>query len=114
SSLRILELLPGRKDDELAFRLVVADWNNRPIYEAISYAWGSPAERVWTPHNGRYILVPQNLLDGLCQMCFPDQSRLIWADSICIDQNSEKEKAVQISNMRRIYTRATRVLVWLG
>lgn len=38
TSFRIMELLPGDHEDEIAYRLQVADWNAPPRYEAISYA----------------------------------------------------------------------------
>lgn len=38
SNFRILELLPGEKNDQLMFRLHVADWDDAPAFEALSYA----------------------------------------------------------------------------
>src|SRR5437868_5950355 len=35
---RILELLPESDDSEFCYKLILADWNNPPKYEAISYA----------------------------------------------------------------------------
>lgn len=40
--------------------------------------------------------------------------RFIWIDSICIDQENDAEKNVQISFMRHIYKEAKNVLIWLG
>ncbi|KAF2204554.1 hypothetical protein GQ43DRAFT_146464 [Delitschia confertaspora ATCC 74209] len=38
----------------------------------------------------------------------------LWIDAICIDQENEDEKTVQVSFMDEIYSKATNVIVWLG
>ncbi|KAK4098470.1 hypothetical protein N658DRAFT_476979 [Parathielavia hyrcaniae] len=38
----------------------------------------------------------------------------LWIDAICIDQGSPAEKAAQIPLMGEVYSRAGRVLAWLG
>ena len=38
----------------------------------------------------------------------------MWADAICINQQSNVEQAQQISLMAQIYERASQVLIWLG
>lgn len=40
--------------------------------------------------------------------------RLIWIDSICIDQSNIQEKTHQVGLMGEIYTRASLVTVWLS
>lgn len=37
-----------------------------------------------------------------------------WIDAICINQNDEDEKSIQVTRMRDIYSMATRVWVWIG
>ena len=37
-----------------------------------------------------------------------------WIDAVCIDQENEEEKTVQVRNMRYIFTKASRVIMWLG
>lgn len=39
---------------------------------------------------------------------------VFWIDAICIDQDNKEEKACQIPLMGEIYSRASRVLGWLG
>ncbi|KAF2433042.1 hypothetical protein EJ08DRAFT_105465 [Tothia fuscella] len=43
-----------------------------------------------------------------------DRARMLWADSICIDQGNKKEQGHQVDNMLRIYQGSQKVLVWLG
>ena len=40
--------------------------------------------------------------------------RILWIDAICIDQKNDEERAQQIQLMAKIYSQASRVLVWLG
>ncbi|KAJ8108979.1 hypothetical protein OPT61_g7794 [Boeremia exigua] len=40
--------------------------------------------------------------------------RFMWIDAICIDQGSNLEKNHQVQLMREIYSKAKRVIVWLG
>lgn len=39
---------------------------------------------------------------------------MLWADTLCIDQNNLVEKSAQVQLMARIYECASEVLVWLG
>lgn len=39
---------------------------------------------------------------------------MLWADAICIDQDSLDERKRQVGLMDYIYTRASTVLIWLG
>lgn len=40
-----------------------------------------------------------------------DIPRRLWIDQICIDQGDDKEKAVQIRLMPKIYSGASRVVI---
>jgi hypothetical protein len=42
------------------------------------------------------------------------QQRILWIDSISINQKDEAEKTVQVSNMGQIFARAKRVNIWLS
>ncbi|KAG4419007.1 hypothetical protein IFR04_007868 [Cadophora malorum] len=39
---------------------------------------------------------------------------VIWVDAVSIDQNHEDEKNWQVQQMRRIYSQASTVIIWLG
>lgn len=49
-------------------------------------------------------------------MRFKDKERILWVDSVCINQADYDERADQVSLMRKIYSpgAAVQVLVWLG
>ncbi|KAK8061147.1 hypothetical protein PG997_015368 [Apiospora hydei] len=102
-----------------------------PRYEALSYLWGSPenprtvqvaqlapgclVDRIdysmlsWTT-----VEVGQNLEAALRHLRLHDESRTLWIDALCINQEDEDEKSEQIVRMATIYRMASRVVVWLG
>lgn len=57
----------------------------------------------------------KNLRDGLAQILLSGLgSNWIWADAVCIDQENDAEKEVQVGMMDEIYSWAMAVVVWLG
>jgi hypothetical protein len=84
------------------------------LYEALSYAWGCSDK----PHSisiGRcHLSVTANLYTALLHLRDRFIERTIWVDAICINQNNLQEQGQQIQYMAEIYSKATRVIVWLG
>lgn len=113
-SFRYLILLPGEKDDEICYRLTVSDMRKPPAYEAISYTWGDPNIKVPSFCDGKLLEITPSLQEGLRHLRYKSETRLLWADAVCINQENIKEKNRQVMNMKRIYENATRVVVWLG
>lgn len=64
--------------------------------------------------NGRAAYITSNLLDVLRRLRNPDNSIILWADALCIDQNNLSERAEQVKLMGLIYWKARRIHVWLG
>jgi hypothetical protein len=58
--------------------------------------------------------VTQNLSAALRYLRRPGTKRVIWIDAICINQDDIQERSVEVSRMGFIYTKARRVIVWLG
>ncbi|KAH7327416.1 heterokaryon incompatibility protein-domain-containing protein [Rhexocercosporidium sp. MPI-PUGE-AT-0058] len=87
---------------------------DRPIYEAISYTWGTSKEMREVSINGKPFVTSMSTYDALfgCSSMF--RSRVLWIDYICIDQTNYSEKGSQVKMMTEIYKSATRVVVWLG
>ncbi|KAL6708208.1 hypothetical protein ACN47E_003392 [Coniothyrium glycines] len=84
-------------------------------YEAISYTWGeSHLSKPVHIADGSHILATENLDDALRKLRHSHEKRALWADAICINQNDESEKSVQIPLMVKIFRGASRVLAWLG
>jgi Heterokaryon incompatibility protein (HET) len=114
SSFRLIELLPGEYGDELHCRVYEADLDHPPAYEAISYVWGSEADKVAITCNGADFGITQELAAALQRFRKSDASRTLWVDSICIIQEDVLERNQQVKVMDRIYRIASCVLIWLG
>lgn len=141
-SIRVLVLSPGKGDEPLSGVLKTIHLSNRrqtlrsaqrahkrrktstetevirwtPAipYEAISYVWGSDTKDHVIFLSGKTHRITNNLSVSLHQCRFPDQSRALWADSICIDQDKLDEKNHQVYMMGRIYASSQRTLICLG
>lgn len=99
-----------------------------PSFEALSYTWGSQSEadEALVSHSSpnhtsseigdgsEKFSLSTNLAAALRHLRYPDRSRTLWIDAICIDQDNESEKAWQVKRMSLIYRLARRVVVWLG
>ena len=117
TSIRVVELSPAEEyNDEIICQLRVVDLDQSPEYEAISYVWGSENDKADILCDGKLLQIPQNLATAL-RILRPECSaswRVLWADSICIDQNNIREKSHQVGIMKRVFESASRVLIWLG
>ena len=83
-------------------------------YEAISYVWGDPSDTIEIICQGKPFLVTRNLANALQRVRSTTESKSIWADAVCINQQDDNEKGHQVSRMGSIYEHARTVLVWLG
>jgi hypothetical protein len=111
---RLLTLLPTRPNEKIRCTLFIASLACKPTYEALSYVWGSPTTSHDILCNGAELQITQNLHTALRQLCYPDLSRTIWADGICINQEDIAERNTQLQLMGGIYSSAASVIVSLG
>ena len=63
--------------------------------------------------SGEVLSDHENLVDFL-QQVQEKYRRHIWNDAICVSQKDDDEKNHPIPLMGEVYSKATRVLVWLG
>lgn len=61
-----------------------------------------------------HLQIGRSLESALRHLRLPDTPRMLWTDSICINQTDLDEKATQVQRMSYIYREAERVIVWLG
>jgi hypothetical protein len=112
---RYLILQPASTDtDPLVCTLHTAHLDEISHFEAISYVWGVPVKCQQITCNGRIIRITANLHDALCQVRLTDRTRILWADSICINQADPKEQGDQVSLMAHIYRKSNCTLICLG
>ncbi|KAF7509744.1 hypothetical protein GJ744_007439 [Endocarpon pusillum] len=109
---RLLELHPGQESEEVQCTLIESRLLNKDPYETISYRWDDAQTTIVC--NGRALSIRRSLAGALRALRYRDQPRLLWADAICIQQDDNAEKDNQVQLMRRIYSQAQGVLVWLG
>lgn len=86
----------------------------KPVYETISYVWGDKAKRGTVYLHGHIRDVPASSEAVLRRMRFPKQKRVLWIDSICINQENLRERSQQVAFMNEIYGSGSRNLIWLG
>lgn len=117
---RILDLLPSRNlKGDIRCELHHCTGDGKIQYEALSYAWGAPEPKINILINGSNVLgVTKNCYDALFHLRRRYHRRALWVDAICIDQNeneeSTRERNQQVKAMSGTYTRAKKVIVWLG
>jgi len=115
-SIRLINLLAGNHDEPLLCTLREIDLGDPCEYEAISYIRGNATTEISvTSETGmRSIEIPHNLEAALLRYRLQDKPRLLWADSICIDQEDLDERSQQVKIMGQIYQKAACVQIWLG
>ena len=123
STIRLVELLPGATG-HIHCKLHRVDLDKhsaqsinstqRLTYEALSYTWDSQvfSQFVWC--NGQVLPITHNLSCALQRLRYPDTSRMLWVDAICINQADISERTQQVGIMKSIYNRATQTIAWLG
>lgn len=137
--IRLLVLDPGCSTVPLSGSLITARLDPEraeiPQYEAISYTWGDQTNpdiialhAATAPscadQPGRQceeiirecqtISLGRNLGAALRQLRYETGPRVLWADSMCINQQDADERATQVRRMGDIFARAQRVVAWLG
>jgi hypothetical protein len=137
--IRVLIIMPGQEHEEINAFLGVANDSDLSIvpYKALSYCWGKgQADRAIIVHTSytartvsdfadvvlatkpvkklRRLYVRPNLHEALQRLRDPSEHKALWVDAICINQNDDAEKTVQMMKMNMIYQSAFCVCIWLG
>ncbi|KAL6790975.1 HET domain-containing protein [Trichoderma sp. SZMC 28012] len=113
--IRVLILHPGKKGSPIECTLEHRRLgSSKAQFDALSYVWGSPAVTGEITCNNRRKSVGRNLYDALERLRLPDEERVLWIDALCINQADNQEKTQQVRLMGEIYSKARRVLIWLG
>lgn len=113
-AIRLVSILPGGVEDDIHCTLEVIRSKTIFKYSALSYRWGSPSDTVPIVLEGQTFQVTTNLEAALRQFRKPRTREVLWIDALCINQEDDKEKSLQVSLMGSIYEEAQFVHVWLG
>ncbi|KAI8410834.1 hypothetical protein FOFC_10693 [Fusarium oxysporum] len=135
NEIRVLVLdAAGQEEDALSGALVVVKHipgKHVTRYDAMSYTWGDQSNPdyidlrhpkpighdkscICNKESSGSLAIGRNLASALRKIRHQDNSHILWADSICINQQDFDERAAQVLRMRDIYKHAQRVIAWLG
>ena len=121
-SFRLLALSNSRSEDGFIVCSLqsyeLAD-DQHPQYTALSYMWGDSRRCVPIVLNGVKFYITSSPLEALqhlkdIQQRHPDMCGRWWIDMLCINQDDDRERGHQVSNMRDIFQHANLVVAWLG
>lgn len=117
SSYRLLILYRDEADDPLKGDLLEKTIDHSPPYACLSYAWEHSETSRNIDIHGQNISISNAAYLAL-QWIRAEQKesapRPIWIDSICINQDDVNERSQQVRHMKRIYSGAEQVYVYLG
>jgi hypothetical protein len=117
NSIRILELLPGKHEDALLARMTSAELTTEPgepYFGALSYCWGTSVFDADLTCDGKTLRITQSLAAALRHIRHEEIAFPLWVDQVCINQRDTSERNSQVKLMGRIYSRAFKVVMWLG
>lgn len=101
----------------------------RGTYEPISYCWKTYIHKHWLGVTYKEkkdqktfqicidkadFYITESLQSALQQIRLVTEIRVLWADSVCINQSDDNEKSVQVAMMGEIYQSGKQTLAWLG
>jgi hypothetical protein len=114
--IRVLDLDAGAGESLLRGHLRHVSLNalRKPKYETVSYAWGERTLVGTILIGDKTMSIPASAARALLCMRLPEQSRTLWIDCICIDQDDNLEKGQQVRLMADIYTGSSCTLAFLG
>lgn len=117
-NIRLIRLSPRADPQEItrqiAVELKAVPFQQAPQYTALSYVWGPPQDTRTIHISGHPVQVRANLWDFLSNISQSDSVEYIWVDALCIDQSSNAERNHQVALMGQIYSRASKIVAWLG
>jgi hypothetical protein len=115
--IRILRIHRRRLSQPLRVDVAQYKIDEAPSYEALSYRWDANNRKELVLVGRCVVEVMQPVYQFLLYRRSWWTSPLVWIDSVCIDQSpglGDKEKEAQIPLMGTVFSRASRVISWLG
>ncbi|KAI0156472.1 heterokaryon incompatibility protein-domain-containing protein [Xylariaceae sp. FL1272] len=128
-AIRILTLAPGDFSDALVGTLTPVTFREKSRYIALSYTWGgsysdnsslsisyhgSTNDPIILKIGNESLQVGHNLCLALLHLRSPTHTINLWVDAVCINQANTDERNQQVFLMSFIYSRAIKVVSWIG
>jgi hypothetical protein len=125
SDIRLVDILPSLNfSAPLRIRIRTVSLDNAPRYTALSYVWnpqdGSidslclPEKVAVDSQKHLQLTVGANLAAAMRQLRLDEGIHTLWIDAMSINQSSDRERNHQVALMRKIYSYANEVYIWLG
>ena len=116
TTIRVLHLNPGERDDQIEGSLKLLDLGTEPPpqYDCISYVWGNLGSTRSAIVNQKDVAITGSLHEVLRHLRSKSKALTVWADALCINQTDVDEKTRQVALMAEIYRRCSKVYIWLG
>lgn len=120
--IRLLRLSPPLSGDDHALHgtLLLSQLADRPEFTALSYTWAdvsgdrSCRETIFIGPEWEALPITRNCAAALRRLRSRRETVVVWVDAICIDQNNVGERSHQVGLMRDVYSRARKVVAFLG
>jgi hypothetical protein len=120
-NIRLLRLLPN-EDEAAPLHGTLRNYSLQTLgtrthlYEALSYVWGDSTKPLpkFIFIDTYQLPVTVKLHAALSRLRDHSFERIIWVDAVCIDQDNLEEREQQVKLMPKIYSKAHRIIVWLG
>ncbi|SPO03249.1 uncharacterized protein DNG_05931 [Cephalotrichum gorgonifer] len=88
--------------------------SSHPRFEAVSYTWGTKGSGGNILLDGYPFGINENAEAALRRLRLPVETRWLWMDAICLNQDDYVEKNIHVPLMGAVYEKADQVLAWLG
>ncbi|OTB04735.1 hypothetical protein M426DRAFT_151166 [Hypoxylon sp. CI-4A] len=98
----------------LGFECDRVEYDDGDSYDALSYTWGGTKKTDEITIDGGFLGITRNLRMALLSLRSSTEPRRYWIDAVCIDQDNVQERNHQVHMMKRIFSAASSVVVWLG
>lgn len=120
--IRLLRLSPALSGDDQVLHgtLLSSQLADRPEFTALSYTWAdisgdrSCSETIFIGPEWEALPITKNCAAALRRLRSRRDAVILWVDAICIDQGNVDEKSHQVGLMRDVYSRARKVVAFLG
>lgn len=118
--IRVIVLRCAALESPITCKLVHVILTECSRYEALSYTWGSSQKEYSISIDGKLVGITKSLYIALKNLRrhrpslrYLHRDRIIWTDALCINQDDDEEKSVQVGMMGKIYSMAFSVIIWI-
>lgn len=112
--IRLLAIHPGHFDEPIKCRLLSLLLPTHVHFEALSYSCSSSEFMDTIEVDEKHLKVDHDLYTALRYLRLESRRRIMWIDTICINQANAQERSDQLSHLKGIHSSARGVAIWLG